>query len=198
MAKLTSEQWLKAKAMWASGNFRLSDISEQFNVTINALHRRFKKEGIEKGQDKDLHQKAIQEVVAKAASHTEELVKVTLESKEMHLKGSIAISKKLLLLMREANESNKAISTIHGDIKALLDAQRVLDQGYRNVEKILGLDKKDDDKEDLPVLEVVTMTSEDVKELRDEQRLADLELNGELDDIDDAIEIEDDVVEDMS
>ena len=60
---LTSEQYIAAKTKWASGNYRLKDLAEEFGISITAFNRRFARDGIKKGQDRQKHEKAISEAV---------------------------------------------------------------------------------------------------------------------------------------
>lgn len=189
--QLQGKEWTDACDMWQSGRFTLSEISDKYDITVSALHRRFKRNGIEKGAHADLEKKAISQVIQDRVKDSEELGRVITEVRELNLKGSIMISKRVLLEIKRATDNNKALSTIENNIKSLERAAKVLNTNYNTAEKILHLDHEDDDSEELPELQVVRMTQADVNALREEQERSVKELTGEdiedldLDDLED-------------
>lgn len=171
MARLTGPDWEQAKQMWASGSFSLSDIATRFNTSITSLHRRFKREGIEKGQNADRFQKAMMQAMEnQAIQKAEELAQLAAQFKELHLKGVESLTKRTLLLIQRAAQEGRALATIEDDLKALEKASRILSTNYATAEKILHLNRDPEVEKELPELTIVRLTDEDVAELRRQQR----------------------------
>lgn len=170
MPRLTSNDWEKACQMWASGNFTLDELAEQFEITPTALHRRFKRDGIEKGQAREQLQEAMRRSVEdKANERAAELIEIAAQAKELHLKGTQMLSKRLLYEIKVATESKRSLAAIRDDIRAIQDASKVLHTNYQTTERILRLDREEAPDDDIPELRVRRMTDEDVQRLRAEQ-----------------------------
>ena len=193
--QVQGKDWVDACGMWQSGRFTLAEIAEKYDVTISALHRRFKRHGIEKGAHAELEKKAISQVIQSHIKESDELARVITEVRELNLKGSIMLSKRVLLEIKRASDANKPLSSIEGTIKSLERASKILNTNYNTAEKILHLDSQEgDDDEELPVLEVRRLTDSDVAQIRQEQESKMRELTGEEDfneeDLD-ALDVED-------
>lgn len=171
MARLNAEDFERASKMWASGNFTLDELAEKFDITPSALHRRFRKAGIEKGEARQKLQEAIsQSMEAQAKSKAAELMDLATNVKELHLKGSQMLSKRLLYEINEATKANKPLAAIRDDIRALQEASKTLASNYQIAERVLHLDREDPDaEEELPELTVRKMTDEDVRKMRERQ-----------------------------
>jgi hypothetical protein len=157
--------------MWASGEYTLDELSEKFDITPAALHRRFKREGIEKGSAKKQLQQAInQSMESKANEKAAELIEMASQVKELHLKGSQMLSRRLLYEINEATKNKKPLASIRDDIRAIQDASKTLASNYQIAEKVLHLDREETPDDEIPDLVVRRMTDEDVQRMRDNQR----------------------------
>lgn len=171
MPRLTPTDWDKACQMWASGDFTLDELAERFDITPAALHRRLKNGGVEKGQAKEQLQKAMQQSIeTKANQRAAELIEMATNVKELHLKGSQMLSKRLLYEINEATKKGRPLALIRDDIRAIQDAAKVLETNYRTAERVLRLDREETPDDEIPDLVVRRMNDADVQRLRDEQR----------------------------
>ncbi len=170
MSRLSSNDYEKACTMWASGDYTLDELSEKFEITPGALHRRFKKDGVEKGEAKQKLQEAIsQSLESKANQKAAELMEMASQVKELHLKGTQSLSKRLLYEIKTATENKVPLASIRDDIRAIQDASKTLQVNYQTVERILKLDREETPDDEIPDLVVRRMTDADVQRLRDEQ-----------------------------
>lgn len=156
--------------MWASGDFTLEELAERFDISPSALHRRFKNAGIEKGQARHQLQEAIQQSLEiKARERAQELMEMAAQVKELHLKGSQMLSKRLLIEVKTATEKKRPLGSIRDDIRAINEAAKVLQTNYATIERILRLDREETPDDDIPDLVVRRMSPEDVIKLREAQ-----------------------------
>lgn len=170
MPRLSAPDFEKAAKMWASGDYTLDELAEKFDITPAALHRRFKDAGVEKGEARQKLQEAIsQSLDNKAKEKAAELMEMASQIKELHLKGTTSLSKRLLYEIKKATDEKKPLASIRDDIRAIQDASKTLQTNYQTVEKILKLDREETPDDEIPDLVVRRMTDADVQRLRDEQ-----------------------------
>lgn len=156
--------------MWESGRFKLEEISKEFGITPAALHRRFTRNGIKHAANAEVEKRAIQQAISDRVQENEELLDMITEVRELNLKGSMMLAKRTLLTIKNAIDNKTRLESIEGDIKTLERASKVLNINYNTAEKILHLDREDDDTDDLPELEVTPMSQEDIDAIRASQR----------------------------
>jgi len=172
MSRLNANDFEKAAKMWASGEYTLDELSEKFDITPAALHRRFKREGIEKGAAKIALQEAIsQSMASEANKKAAQLIEMVSQVKELHLKGSQMLSRRLLYEINEATKKSKPLGSIRDDIRAIQDASKTLASNYQIAERVLRLNREETPDEDIPELVVRRMTDSDVQAMRDAQRV---------------------------
>lgn len=170
MSRLTPQDFDKAAKMWASGDYTLDELSEKFDITPSALHRRFKKEKIEKGEARQKLQDAIsQSMETKAKEKAAELIEMASRVKELHLKGTNSLSQRLLYEIKVATENKQPLASIRDTIRAIQDASKTLQTNYQTVERILRLDREETPDDEIPDLVVRRMTDVDVQRMRDAQ-----------------------------
>jgi len=203
MSRLNANDFEKAAKMWASGDYTLDELSEKFGITPAALHRRFKRENIDKGSAKKALQSAInQSMENEAKSKAAELIEMVSQVKELHLKGSQMLSRRLLYEINEATKAKKPLASIRDDIRAIQDASKTLASNYQIAERVLRLDREETPDDDIPDLVVRRMTDHDVQQMRDAQRREIDEMtsgfgNESLDDPNDDLD-DDDLLADVS
>jgi predicted DNA-binding protein YlxM (UPF0122 family) len=170
MSRLTATDYTKAATMWASGDYTLDELSEKFDITPTALHRRFKREGIEKGQSRQKLNDAIEQSMDNQANKkAAELIEMASQVKELHLKGSQMLSRRLLYEINQATKDGKRLASIRDDIRAIQDASKTLEANYRISERVLRLDREETPDDEIPELIVRRMTDSDVQIMRDAQ-----------------------------
>lgn len=193
MPRLTLKEYEQAKMLWAQGEHTLEQLSKKFDVTGNALYRRFQKDGVKKGQDVHRVKNALTEAMdERIADQAKEWAAVTIESKELHLKSANSLTRRAMYEIKKCIEEQKPLSAIQDILKSLNIAAKIVNLNYNSIEKILGLDKQDDsDEEKLTRFEIVPMTLDDVEAERQRQKLESGEDDDELTDLgDDTDELE--------
>lgn len=178
--RLTRPQWIRAEQMWASGDYTLQDLMKSFNVSKTALVRHFKKHEIKKGQDAEKHRKAIQaQLETRSVQAAEEAQNLIAQVKENNLKWSETLQKRIMLTVAQAMKDQKALATVKDDIKTLKEALQGIKLGYDIQASILHLDKEELNDDELPILEIVEMTADQVEEMRRVQAQEEADMMGE-------------------
>lgn len=184
--RLTPREYSRAKTMWQSGEYALSEISETVGVSATALSRRFKRDGVEKGSNARKVAAAVQKSIERTtAAQAEELSNYAHDLKMNALKAIDLFNKKAYTDVARAIKDNVPVGERLTDLKALNEASKIIAQNYTTGANILGLDQELPDEATLPELRINIMSEDDVKELREKQRRELAEANGEYIDEDD-------------
>lgn len=179
--RLTPREYAKAKTMWQSGDYSLSEISEAVGVSATALSRRFKKDGVKRGSYADKTAAAVQKSIERtAAAQAEELSSYAHDLKMNALKAIDLFNKKAYADVAKAIKDGRSVGEHLTDLKALAEASKIISQNYQTGSNILGLDREIDEDEKLSELTIKIMTEDDVKELRDKQKREAAEAAGEM------------------
>ena len=194
--RLTPGEYEKAKGMWGSGMFTLSEISKKFDVSIAALTKRFKKDGIKKGQNNDKHQKAIdQSLENMAIADAEDTVRLISERKQYTTRMNEMLQKRAAHIMMRATKDEVPLGAMLGDLKFVTEFHKLLTAGYQLDAHVLGIDRIESQEKTIPKLVIEEMTAEMIEQVRQQQvddELDDL-IEGDIGELaDDEIEIGDD------
>lgn len=169
--KLTPEQYAKAKSMWASGHYTLKAISERFNISIQALQKRFARDGITKGMSAEKHAKAVEKAMEKSiVNEAEETARLIREEKETALKLSEQLKKRTFFEIAKTSKEGLPLAAAESNLKVIALAHKILDSSYSLSSRILGIDRIDAADQDMPVLRIEEMTADDIEEVRQAQR----------------------------
>ena len=167
--RMTAKEWIKAEAMYESGDYSLEQLAKHFGVHKVTVQRHLSSKGIEKGARAKAIKEAVEERIEKAV---EEEVDITTqriqEVKERHYMLNSTIDKKITREIIEAEKDGRPISTAHGVFKTLKLAAETLRLTKANQYEVLGVtDELGED--ELPTLEVREMLDEEIAEIRDRQ-----------------------------
>lgn len=165
--RMTPAQWSEARAMWASGEFTLEQISEKFAVTRETLSRRFKKDGVAKGQsqvDKRVEEEIVQQVVNNKDKWAERAEHV----RETYYKTAETIRNMNLKVIGDAMKGPGAFSA-QPDLKALGMLISNLEKLRVGQFAITGLDKELAEEDEIPELMVRSLTEKEIKLIREAQ-----------------------------
>lgn len=167
--RLTPKQWAEAEALWASGEVTLGQLASKFGISEQALGRRMKAKGVEKGANAAKHTKKIAEAVAAAAVDDATVLAGRIrETKEEHYKMSSAIAKLAWQEILTAKQNGSPVSVAMNNLKALDSAMNVMTKARMERWAVLGLDRTDYvDEDGLPELLISELTAEQIQELRD-------------------------------
>lgn len=184
--RLTPREYARAKTMWESGEYSLSEISDTVGVSATALSRRFKRDTLSKGSAAKKVSAAVKRAIEKtSAAQAEELASTAHDIKMLALKSIELFNKKNYSDVVNCIKTGKPLADIQGDLKALEIASKIVALNYGTGARILGLDQDINMDDQLPELQIHIMTENDVAELREQQRREEAEANGELLDEDD-------------
>lgn len=179
--RLTPREYARAKTMWESGEYSLSEISETVKVSATALSRRFKRDTISKGSAAKKVSAAVKRAIEKtSAAQAEELASTAHDIKMLALKSIETFNKLNIQQVMKQIKAGKPLAEIQGDLKTLEIASKIVMLNYGTGARILGLDKDLSMDDTLPELQIHIMTENDVAELREQQRREEAEANGEL------------------
>lgn len=197
--KFTAKQWSEAKALWETGEFTLSQISERVKCSREHLSRKFKKEGIKKGSKSVEAGEAASEAVESEISKAARILPMRInETKEEHYVWGQSLGKLTMQTISRALRDGKPISSQGEELKAIDRAATILNKVMDQRYKALGIDKEDYvDEETLPTLTIDIMTEEQMQQVRSKAREQTLGtedgLGGVLSDEEDIIEYEDEL-----
>lgn len=181
--RLTATEWARAEAMWASGDYTLEKLSETFEITKQALVAHFKKHKVKKGSAQNKMREALErQLAAKQAKSAVEEAQFIENTRVEHAKYVENVSKRAMYLIGKAAQDGVRFEQILNDLKALEVTSRILSNNYSTLEKIIGLDKKNDLEEDMPILQVIEITADQIAKMREAQRDEDAEMQPILDD----------------
>lgn len=196
--RLTPREYARAKTMWQSGEYSLSEISDLVGVSSTALSRRFKRDSVSKGSDARKVSAAVKRAIEKtSAAQADELASTAHDIKMLALKSIELFNKKAYSDVVNSIKNKKPLSENLNDLKALEIASKIVSMNYATGARILGLDQNLNPDDELPELQIHIMTENDVLELRDQQRREEAEANGEFIDEDDIPALSDSDIEAM-
>ncbi len=183
--RLTPREYARAKTMWESGEYSLSEISDAVGVSATALSRRFKRDTVEKGSDAKKVSAAVKRAIEKtSAAQADELASTAHDIKMLALKSIELFNKKAYSDVVNAIKDKTPLGQKIHDLKALEIASKIVSINYSTGARILGLDQTLNPDDILPELQIHLMTENDVELLREQQRLEEREASGESDDED--------------
>ena len=170
--RLSAKDWIKAEAMYESGDYSLEQIAETFSVHKLTVQRHMKSKGIEKGAAaKRLKEKIDARAEEAAEEEVDETTRRIQEVKERHFMLNTTIDKKITKELIEAEREGRPISTAHNNLKSYKLMAETLKITRSNEYEILGItdDLADDE---LPDLEIRDMLEEEIAEMRGDQAQA--------------------------
>ena len=181
--KLSPEQYARAKAMWASGRYTLVEISRTFDISVQGITRRFKKDGVTKGMDNDKHAKAVEQAMENSiVNEAEKIAKIISEEKETTLRLSDQIRKRAAFEIAKVTRDQVPLAAAESGLKTLKLFQQIVDGAYGISSRVLGIERIDEKSSEIPTLRIEEMTDADVEEIREIQRKQMQELiEGDLD-----------------
>lgn len=181
---LSSSQWVEAKTLWETGDYRLEDLSERFNVRKETLSRRFKKDGVIKGAKSisENLREAIQSERSDSVLITQQRIR---ETNEEHYKFdrqlNMLAQKEIITAVQEHQSPAMALP----GLKAIEKAMQISRGTMANRRLNLGMDKEDTDDDDLPTLTIRNLTDEMARQIMknagQDEELGAMNLSEELD-----------------
>lgn len=189
--RLTPAEWAEACALYETGSAKMTEIAERFGVTISAVSQHFRKNGVVRGSKAAAVTKAVEEaVVSKAVTEAtgfEQLRRKRIEdTRTQHYSYAQALSSEIMRQIAEAKSAGRALSSVEANVRTLRTAAAALATIRQERYAILDVEG-DVDEANLPTLEIVDLSDDDIAKLQldpDDQdlELEEIELDPELDD----------------
>ena len=195
--RMTPAQWAEARAMWASGEFTLEQLADKFGVARETLSRRFKKDGVKKGQAA-IDKKVEAEIVEKATLEADKWRERAEKAREQFFRATEMLNGMNIKVLRDAH-ANETIFAAQPDLKAIQMCLKNLEMAKGIQWSILGLDREGVDEEEIPELMIRELTPDELQRIQAAQSQVSQEDEIEIGDAapyleDDDLELEDDLV----
>lgn len=174
--RMTEDEWKKAVQLRTETTMSIRDIAKEMGMSYNTLSARFKRYKIQKGSAvaRDIEERE-RAVIDTAKRDSVQLIEKARKMEKQNLDAIQALQTAVIGLVVENQRAGR-------DPSAMLDGQKALGQTIKNLQlarmtAIEVLEKYDEQgDEDLPILEIRTMTAEDVEAERLRQELEDMEI----------------------
>lgn len=166
-AKITPEQWEAIRESIAMGEQRASDCARKYGISNAAVSLHLTKHGITYAcKKKDIEARAEEKLRERVAeTFADKVLKRSEETKEAHYQAAAFISSEITRVVVEAKKAARPIGLFMGDLKALNVASMGLERGLNQRYRLLGIDDQINE-QDLPTLEIVDLTEENIRAMQ--------------------------------
>ena len=167
--RMSDSQWTDCKIKWASGHYTLDQLSKLYGISVNGIHKRLKRAGINKGQDNQVYEaemraRQVEEAGEAAAERDAKIRSKAMEAEEFMLNAVDVVSRRGVKAISDAVKAGSVIANALYDIKTCNEAVKMLKTAVEVVQKIRGEDRVDED--ELPELVVSGLTQGYMMEIR--------------------------------
>lgn len=162
--RLSDIEFEEARDLYERGRMGLGEIADKFNVSRQALSKRFKNAGVVRGsrvkEEVKAANQAFQAVVERFAERRADWIEETRLEGVKTLKQIQLIARKTVL---DQIKAQKPLGEIDDDLKAIQRFNKII---IDNVEASLGVLRANEhiDEDDLPILGIEDLTNEDILE----------------------------------
>ncbi len=179
--KTTVRDRMKMIEMWRSGDFTKDEIARKFGVSQGYATTLFAKHAARRGDaEKQIGEALTKSMQAKLQNEIDATARVALQQKEFHMKSVDWLSKKTMMIVRQAQEEKLNLVNFHDELKTIQLVSRTLALNYNTAARILNIDKQEEklDEDSLPSFEIRVMTDAMIEKMRDEQEIEDAAIYG--------------------
>lgn len=166
--RLTPAEWAEAEAKWTSGEYTLSKLEEEYGIRRETLSRHFKKRGLEKGADsvgKMVRESLKSDAELRARARADKIE----ERRTRYDDWAFALGRMVMHEVATAKKEGKPLAAIEDDLKSLQRASGTLAKCFDISSKALGMDRVENDEEEIPNLVFGELTPSQVAQLRKEE-----------------------------
>ncbi|HBC0308468.1 TPA: DNA-binding protein [Salmonella enterica subsp. enterica serovar Napoli] len=166
--RLTPAEWAEAEAKWTSGEYTLSKLEEEYGIRRETLSRHFKKRGLEKGADsvgKMVRESLKSDAELRARARADKIE----ERRTRYDDWAFALGRMVMHEVATAKKECKPLAAIEDDLKSLQRASGTLAKCFDISSKALGMDRVENDEEEIPNLVFGELTPSQVAQLRKEE-----------------------------
>ena len=182
--RLGPAQWAEVEELWASGAATLAELSNRYGVSGRALQLHFAKHSIAKGATAAaLTAQVRSKIQTSVLADPDDLAQRAVAIRENAFQGAVRIEQLLLSALDEAAADSSKLFALAATAKATALAAQTLERLHSLKRSALGISDESTLDDDLPVLQILDLTSKEIESMRKD------------DDADDAPEEENKVVD---
>lgn len=173
--RLTPKEWAKLGALWEIGNHSLEQLNQMSGIAKETISRKLKRLGYVKGARAMEHAERVAERMHKAAEADVSVIANRIkQTKENHYDWSAALARMTMAEIAEAKQKNRPLATTLPNLKAIEKAMSVLEMSRKERFAVLGVDKVENEANDLPDLLVEELSAEEVEYIRNKKQQDDI------------------------
>lgn len=189
--RLSATDWATIVTLYQRGEKNLRELAEQFDVSVNAIHKGLKSRGVKKGSRLD---EVMGEVDDVARDERERKVKAANTAVEQYAKYNDALVKMTMKKIVEGSQVPGGIATANAEILTIKNAISIVKTAREENWEILDIKELLGENAELPDLNVGEYTPEEIEKIREaneEGYLEGLDDDSDLENFDDDDDDED-------
>lgn len=179
--RLTSAEWGECGALWESGQYTLTMLSERYSIAPESISRKMKQNGYVKGSQVELNQDEVKEAIAGAFTiAADEIAKRLLDTRNKAYNYASHVEKMAAMELQTAIQNKEPIGLRRDNLRALNDAINIFEKTQR--QKLISLGVKEgefDMGDEMQTLSITKMTDDDVSDVVNASREQEINFSGE-------------------
>lgn len=163
--KVTPAMWAEIEAKWASGEYTLSRLEDEYGLRRETFSRYFKKKGLAKGAD-SVGKMVRESLKSDAEIRAKERADKIDDRRNKYDSWAFTLGRMAMGQVAEAKSKGTSLAVIEGDLKSIQRASNILAKCFDVSSKALGMDKDEGLADEIPNLVFGELTPNQVAELR--------------------------------
>jgi hypothetical protein len=165
--KLSASTWAEVRALWEVGDVTLAELSENYGVSGRALQSHFSRHGTTKGaKAAELAAAVKRELIESALPNTDELTRRARDTREAAYANAVIIESLVMAQLQAAQKDPTQALKAASAIKALSLAAAAVERLHGLKQAALGLNDDGVLADELPVLQLVDLTENEIHALQ--------------------------------
>lgn len=166
--RLKPAEWAEVEELWASGAATLAELSNRYGMSGRALQLHFAKRGIAKGSTAAaLGAQVRAKVQVSVLADADDLAQRAVSIREGAYQGAMRIERLLLAALDEASADPSKLFALTATAKATALAAQTLERLHSLKRSALGITDDATLDDDLPVLQILDLTSNEIETMRE-------------------------------
>lgn len=167
--RLTPSVWAEIRALWETGEVTLAELADRYGVRTRTLQAHFDKHGtIKAAKAKEIASVVQAQIYSAMNFDVETRVQLGKEAQTSAYQNAVAIERLVMAQLEEAQKTPENAFRAATAIKTLSLAAQALERVNGIKRSALGLDELVS-QEDLPILEIVELTQEEIERMHQSQ-----------------------------
>jgi hypothetical protein len=168
--RLDEAVWAEIEAAWESGEVTLEELANRYDVNRRTLQAHFSKRGVEKGARAVALATVVRERLDAAdAAEADGLAERARATRDRAFRSADLVEELLLAQLDQVRADPTQVIKVAAAAKALSLAAATLERVHAIKARALGLDRDEALGDELPVLEFIDLSVNDIERLRAEQ-----------------------------